>query len=112
MADLGTVIFEAQSGRQYEFHVYSLNTTFKPLGAVYGVLYRYWKPEESRYYFVPLYFGETGDLSTRFDGHHRQGCFDRNGANCVGIHLDGDEKSRRAKETDLIRKWDPTCNRQ
>lgn len=112
MADIGPVTFEGQSGRQYGFQVYTLGTEFRPLGAVYGICHRYPKPEGNGYYVTPLYFGETGDLSTRFDGHHRQRCFDRNGANCIGVHLDGDEKSRRAKETDLIRKWDPECNRQ
>lgn len=91
--------------------MYTLDTSFKALGAVYGIINRYRKPEGDGYYATPLYFGQTGDLSRRFDDHHRQRCFDRNGANCIGVHLDEDEKSRLAKETDLIRKWDPECNR-
>lgn len=112
MAELETVTFGGQSGRQYEFRTYTLDTTFRSVGAVYGMLHRYWKQDEGRYYFVPLYFGQTGDLTARFEGHHRQRCFDQNGANCIGVHVDADERSRFAKETDLIRKWDPTCNRQ
>lgn len=110
MAEIGPITFAGQSGRQYGFQMYTLGTPFKALGAVYVMLYRYQKPDG--WYATPIYFGETGDLSTRFNGHHRQACFDRNGVNCVGIHLDGDEQSRRTKETDLIRKWDPECNRQ
>lgn len=32
----------------------------------------------------PIYVGETGDLSTRFDSHHRQSCFDRSGVKGIG----------------------------
>ncbi len=112
MAELGTVTFVGQSGRQYEFQTYSLDTIFRPVGAVYGMFQRYWKQDVGRYYFVPLYFGQTGDMSNRFGDHHRQRCFDQNGVNCIGVHMDADERSRFAKETDLIRQWDPTCNRQ
>jgi hypothetical protein len=59
-----------------------------------------------------LYFGQTGDITSRFEGHHRQECFKRNSANAVGFHVDEDEKSRLAKETDLIRRWNPPCNQQ
>lgn len=110
--DLGTVVFEGQSGQQYAFQVYTLDTTFRRVGAVYAVVNRYSKPEGGGYYVTPLYFGQTSDLSARFEGHHRQRCFDRNNANAIAIRLDGDERSRLAKETDLIRRWDPECNRQ
>lgn len=112
MADLGTVTFEGQSGRQYEFRIYTLDTPFKALGGVYGMLHRYSKPDGNGYYANPIYFGETGDLSSRFDNHHRQACFNRNGVNCIAVHLDGDSPSRLSKETDLIRRWNPTCNQQ
>ena len=111
MADLGTVIFEGQSGRQYEFRLYTLDTSFRAVGAVYAVCHSVPKPGGG-YTVTPLYFGQTGDLSSRFEGHHRQACFTRNNANSIAIHLDGDERSRLAKETDLIRRWNPECNRQ
>lgn len=111
MADLGTVTFQGQSGRQYEFHIYPPDTTFRAVGAVYLMAHRYPKPD-SGHYVTPIYFGETGSLPERFANHHRQACFDRNNVNCVAIHQDADAESRRAKETDLIRRWDPTCNRQ
>ncbi len=112
MAGLGPVTFEGVYGEQYLFQIYTLDTTFKPLGAVYAILDRHPNPQGGGYLATPIYFGQTGDLSARFEDHHRQLCFARNGANCIGIHLDGDETSRRAKETDLIRRWKPTCNQQ
>lgn len=57
-----------------------------------------------------LYVGETGDLSTRFDGHHKQECFDEHGANCIGIHLDASEDSRLEKESDLHDAGEWPCN--
>ena len=107
---IGPITFDGQSGQKYLFQMYTLDTVFNAVGAVYVMLHSYQKPDG--WYANPIYFGETGDLSIRFTNHHRQACFDRNKVNCVGIHVDEDEKSRRAKETDLIRRWDPECNRQ
>src|SRR5947208_249095 len=112
MPYLGTVVFEGESGRRYEFQLYTLDSPMPAAGAVYGICSSSQKPDRTGYTVTPLYFGQTGDLSERFEGHHRQPCFTRNNANSIAIHLDGDERSRLAKETDLIRRWDPVCNRQ
>jgi len=112
MSDLCTVSFPGLTGTQYVFRIYTLDTMFKPLGGVYAMLDRYPKPDGLGYLASPIYFGETSDLSSRFDNHHRQGCFDRSGVNCVAVHLDGDDRSRLSKEADLIARWNPECNQQ
>jgi len=111
MADLGSVTYEGQSGSKYTFQVYTFDHPLRRVGAVYAVIHAVPK-HGGGYVMTSLYFGQTGDITDRFEGHHRQQCFQRNGANCVGFHVDEDEKSRLAKETDLIRRWDPMCNRQ
>ena len=62
-------------------------------------------------YFSPLYFGETADLSERFDNHHKMTCFTRNGATHIHAHTNSSgQTARLAEETDLIQQWNPTCN--
>ena len=97
------------SGIKYQFSVNPLNAKFEALGAVYIVTKRTKKPEAAATHKF-LYVGETDDLSTRFDGHHKQACFDQEGANCIGIHLDGSEESRKTKEADLYRSRRWPCN--
>ena len=108
IADLGSVNFKGQSGASYPTTAYRLDQQFNPVGAVYIITKQY--AQSGVTYFKPLYIGVTGDLSTRFDDHHKEDCFIKNGANSICIHRDENEKSRFAKETDLIQHWNPTCN--
>src|SRR6266404_4926680 len=77
MADLGSVTFEGQSGNQYAFRAYTFDHPLRRVGAVYTVLHSVPKPGGG-YVMNPLYFGQTGDITERFEGHHRQQCFQRN----------------------------------
>lgn len=90
-------------------NLYPLDTSFKALGAVYFVTRRVPKPEGGGSHTY-LYVGETGDLSTRFDDHHKQTSFDQHNANCIGIHLDSSQKSRLSKESDLHLGHEWLCN--
>lgn len=109
MARLGTLTLRGASGQQYVFDVYAFDTDFEALGAVYAITRRTRKEDDS-YSHTTIYIGETGDLSTRFDGHHKEDCFVQHDANCKCIHLDDDEDSRFAKEADLIDNLKPPCN--
>lgn len=100
-----TVTLTGASGRKYNFDVYPWGTSFNPVGAVYCVLRR--TPEGN---FTILYIGQTGDLSERFDDHHKQRCFDRNGKTHIGVCAEPSEVNRLAIETDLVRKYNPACN--
>lgn len=62
------------------------------------------------YSHTRIYADQTGDLSTRFDNHHKQACFDRHSKNCVCVHGEQDEDTRLAIEQDLIDNYDPPCN--
>ncbi len=109
MAKLGDLTVAGESGQDYKFEVYPQGTSFKEVGAVYLVTKRTHKPDGTGAHEF-LYVGETGDLSTRFDGHHKQECFDENGANCICVHVDSSQKSRLAKESDLLGAHDWPCN--
>jgi predicted GIY-YIG superfamily endonuclease len=108
MAELDTLTFKGLSGTSYSATAYALTQQFNAVGAVYIITKRY--VQSGTTYYQPLYIGVTGDLSTRFNDHHKDACFTRNGANSICIHRDENEKSRFAKETDLIQQWNPTCN--
>lgn len=109
MAKIGTMKVAGKSGTEYSFDLYPTGTSFKALGAVYVITKRTAKQGGGGEHTY-LYVGETGDLSTRFDDHHKQECFNDHDANCIGIHLDDSEKSRLSKEDDILagHKW--PCN--
>jgi len=89
----------------YSFQIFSWGTNFNPTGAVYAVL----KQTPNGRYSV-LYIGQTGDLSERFDNHHKQTCFDRNGKTHIIVYPEPTESSRLNIETDLVHNYNPICN--
>src|SRR6266478_7548754 len=99
MIKLADLTVEGESGTKYEFEVYPRETVFNHVGAVYLLTKRTKKSDATGTHEF-LYVGETADLGTRFDNHHKQDCFDRRGANCICEHRDAGEKSRLAKESD------------
>jgi len=66
--------------------------------------------ETSRGRWKPIYFGETRDLSERFDNHHKMDCIKKEGATGLHAHINEDEDDRLAEEADLVDKWNPPCN--
>ena len=109
MAKISSMKIDGQSGTKYSFDFYSIDTVFKALGAVYVITERTLKPAGGGSHAY-IYVGETGDLGTRFSSHHKQDCFDTHGANCIGIHLDDSDDSRRTKENDLLVNHTWPCN--
>lgn len=98
-----------KSGSVYGFDVYTYDTTFNAVRAVYAVTNRHQNNAGTMTHTL-IYVGQTGDLSERFDDHHKARCFERNGANCIGVHRDNDEDSRLSKEADLLEQWSTSCN--
>lgn len=110
MAKLSTVTFTGASGKTYSFNVYEWGTNFKKdYGAVYFVTKRI-KKAAGGYSHTKIYVGQTEDLSTRFDDHHKQDCFDTHKKNCVCVHGEQDKDTRLEIEKDLVDKYAPVCN--
>ena len=109
MAQIGSMNITGQSERKYNFGFYPMGEAFKAIGAVYVITKRVEKSDGSRTHTF-IYVGETGDLSTRFDDHHKQDCFDEHNANCIGVHIDGAKQSRLDKEQDLLAARNWPCN--
>jgi len=77
-----TLELTGASGRKYAFLVYPWGTPFKALGGVYAVT-RGTANQSGGQTHTIVYVGQTGDLSERFDDHHKAACFGRNKANCM-----------------------------
>ncbi|MEW8089596.1 MAG: GIY-YIG nuclease family protein [Candidatus Thiodiazotropha endolucinida] len=108
MAKLATMALTGASGQQYNFNVYSIDTEFQSLGAVYYVSRRTMANQKGSH--TEVYIGQSGDISERFENHHKAYCFHQHGANCISIHADDNEFSRLDKEQDLIQAYNPPCN--
>lgn len=101
-----TINWLGQSGEKYLYHIYDLGTQMDAVPANY-IFAR--QTEAGRY--VPIYIGQTADISERFDNHHKMPCIRKNGATHICTHKSStNEKERKAEEADLIAYWSPVCN--
>ena len=103
-AQYSTTILTGDSGDDYIFEIHALDADLDAIAAVYAVT----RTEDDEH--VVLYLGHTGDLSDRFDGHHKSECFDDNEADCLCLHRDENKRSRLRKEADLMIRYRPMCN--
>jgi predicted GIY-YIG superfamily endonuclease len=108
VSKIATATWTGQSGTDYNFTVYPIGTSFRAVGAVYIFTKRTVSDGTASHKFI--YIGQTDDLSTRFDNHHKANCIARNGANCISVHMEDSEDQRLAIETDLCRLHDTPCN--
>jgi hypothetical protein len=108
MAKLGTIDLKGTSGT-WTFNVWPRETEFNAVAAVYVQTVRTPKAGGGGSHKW-IYVGQTGDLSKRPLNHHKKPCFDREGANCLLIHSEENEKTRLSIEADLIASLNPPCN--
>lgn len=107
MTAISTIHWTGKSGNKYKYWIYPLDPfpSLKEEGGNYA-----FTKETSPGYWVPLYFGQTSDLSERFDNHHKIQKAINAGATHIHAHLNDDEDARLAEEADLIARWKPLCN--
>jgi hypothetical protein len=104
-----TLELTGASGKKYTFHIFAYGTEFKPAGGIYAFTLATQKPAGGFTHSI-LYIGQTGDLSQRFDDHHKEDCFTRRGANRHCAMVVENEETRLAIEADLIAAYNPPCN--
>ena len=109
MASLGKTVLKGVSGKTYRFKVYPLGTRFRKLSGVY-LITRRCRKADGRYGHLALYVGHTEDFSQPWEGHRKAAQLRRRGANCICLQSDESEKSRRAKEKDLVAVIHPVGN--
>ena len=108
MPKLGEINLSGISGTPKPFNVYSLDTNFNEIPAVYVITNRH--KSNDKYSHTFIYFGQTDNLKERLENHHKQNCFDVHNANAICIHQESSEKKRLTIESDLIKAKNPPCN--
>jgi hypothetical protein len=92
----------------YDFDVFPIDADFHPIAAVYVVTRRTGRGGAAEH--EVLYVGETPRLQEHFAQHPNAECFTRHKADCVGVHRQEDEGSRRETVADLTAELRPPCN--
>jgi len=107
LAGEGTTSWYGKSGREYKYDIYQIGTTFDPVPGNY-VFARY---EAGLLEYIPIYVGQTEDLSELTGNHPKMPCIQRNRASCLCIHRSSSsEKNRTSEEADLVARLHPACN--
>ena len=95
-----------QSGKKYQFEIYSFDTAFRPLPGVY--IYAGQSEDGS---WVPIYIAQTRDLHQRLEGHVTLQNAIADGATHLHAHYcNAGQGARCSEEKDLIGRWHPVCN--
>jgi hypothetical protein len=95
-----------QSGKEYPYHIYPLDATFRPLPGIY-----IYAKQLSDGDWSPIYISQTRDLHQRLEGHVKLADAIANGATHLHAHYDTTGQSARCtEEHDLIERWHPVCN--
>lgn len=113
----GTLDLTGLSGHIYRFTLYTFSS-FEDLKEAFrqdfSALYLFTRriySGDNAYNHDLIYLGETGDLSSRFNAHHKEFCIKKHGANCIGIYAaNSNETLRRKEESDLLFNYDFPCN--
>ncbi|HVT84082.1 MAG TPA: hypothetical protein VHD35_02725 [Chitinophagaceae bacterium] len=95
-------------GKSGTIYVFTLYNGIPELGKA-GGLYIFTKADTNGNH-TRIYLGRTGDLSVRFDDHHKAECIKKNGATHFGVCLMSEEKERVNAEADLLAALNFTCN--
>ena len=108
MPRIATKTFTGQSGNQYLFEVWSLDTIFNDVGGVY-----IFSKRDSQGYHTPLYIGQTSSFKDRRLQHHEQWeCAEPRGGNVICTYQESSSVQRQRIERDLISRYNPPCNKQ
>jgi hypothetical protein len=101
-----TINWRGASGREYRYWIYPIDSPFQDEPGNY-IFAKETRPRA----WSPVYVGQTGSLADRLADHEKELCARRSGATHIHVHTNSQgEMPRRTEESDLIKKWQPTCN--
>jgi len=100
MAKIADYTVSGKSGSKYTFGMYEYPGTWKPVAAVYIITKRA-VGADGKGKHTNIYVGQTSNLSERQEDHHKQDCFKRHAANCIGVLTEKDEQRRLDIEADI-----------
>jgi hypothetical protein len=105
-APSSTYHWPGQSGKEYPFTIYPLETTFRPLPGVY-----IYAKALSDGDWSPIYIAQTRDLHQRLEGHVTLHDAIEHGATHLHAHYcNAGQGARCTEEQDLVHRWQPECN--
>lgn len=100
------VLWSGQSGKQYQYEVYPIDSGFRPLP---GNFIYAGQSEDGRW--VPIYIAQTRDMHQRLEGHVGVEDAKANGATHIHAHYCSvGQAARCSEERDLVLQWRPVCN--
>ena len=100
------ISWAGQSGKEYQYEIYPLDATFRPLPGNYVYAQQ---TEDGGW--IPVYIAQTRDLHQRLEGHVRTEDAVANGATHLHAHYDqAGQAARCSEERDLILQYHPVCN--
>lgn len=101
-----SVSWPGQSGAEYQYEVFPIDTEFRPLPGNYIYAGR---SEDGQW--VPLYIAQTRDMHQRLEGHEKLQDAIQYGATHIHMHFSAaGQATRCSEERDLINRWQPSCN--
>ena len=102
-----TLTLRGASKNSYEF---TLHDSVEGLSAGAGCYVFVRETSEKNKFFV-IYIGHTGDLSERFDSHHKWDCITKQEkASHIGLDRTRTKAGAKAVEDDLLEIRNPPCN--
>ena len=108
MGKIADATFKGKT-KTYNFGVYTTDTVFIDVGAVY-IFSKRVIGSDGRGTHTFLYIGQTSSLEDRIPYHEKWPFAQRNGVNCICVHQDDDANSRLKKEQDLLDANPTPCN--
>ena len=108
MGKITTATFLGKSGTAYDFEVFSADTEFNDISAVYAFTKRTVSDGVGTHEFI--YIGESEKLGGRKESHEKWDCISRQNGNCICVHAVIGNQNRLNIETDLLSANNPTCN--
>ena len=100
------VSWPGQSGTEYQYVVYPIDTAFPPIPG--GYIYAQ-QSEDGQW--IPLYIAQTRDMHQRLEGHEKLQDATEKGATHIHVNFSSTGQAARcSEEQDLILRWKPVCN--
>jgi hypothetical protein len=104
------LIVIGESGKSYEFMIYSLDTEFKSVSGIYIFAKRYKKLKNELYRYKLIYCGKAKELSNRFYNHHKKDPITEHKPNCICIMKVRTAEERTFIEKDILGNHNFPCN--
>ena len=98
-------------GMNYSFDVYSSDTQFDDVSAVY-IFTKRTVNSNGKMTYEALYIGESGELGTRIENHDKWDCVNKSGCNCICVHYVEGSHNRLNIEQAFRNEHETPCNDQ